>query len=87
MPPDLPAPDLVLVVLGKFFSFFAKRILELAEDKAENKNRIDSHRNHQTTKFSSSKLRLIANLRAPKNGRRYSPNGGSIELIRWRKLA
>ena len=35
-PPDPPAPDLVFVILGQFVSQFAKRIQELAEDKAEN---------------------------------------------------
>ena len=59
---------LVFVVLGKFFSQFAKRIQELAEDKAENKLRTDSHKNHQTTKFKFSKLRPTANLRAQMGG-------------------
>ena len=51
---------LVFVGLGKFFSQVAKRIQELAEDKAENKLRTDSHKNHQTTKFNFSKLRPTA---------------------------
>ena len=66
--------------LAKFFSQFAKRIQELAEDKAENKLSADFHKNHLTTKFNSSKLLPIANLRAPRDGRRYSPSGGFNEF-------
>ena len=58
--PSIPAPDLVFVVLGKFFSQFAKRIQELAEDKAENKIPTESHKKHQTTKFSTSKLLFLS---------------------------
>ena len=58
-PPDPPAPDLVFVILGQFFSQFAKRIQELAEDKAENKIPTESHKKHQTTKLSTSKLQKM----------------------------
>ena len=44
----------------KPFKLFAKRIQELAEDKAENKLRIDSLQHHQTTKFRSSKLLFVS---------------------------
>ena len=57
-PQTPPAPDVVFVILRQIFSQFAKRIQELAEDKAENKLSADFHKNRQTAKFNYSKLFL-----------------------------
>ena len=58
------------------------RIQELAENKAENKIRTGPHKKHQATNFSSSKLQPLTHLRTPRDGRRYSPKGAQLNMIK-----
>mgnify|MGYP006903435907 CR=1 FL=1 len=56
---------------------FAKKIQELAEDKAENKIRTVAYKKNQISKLSSSKLLSLSQTSLlQKLGRRYSPQGG-----------